>query len=289
MTAASPPAAAGGPAQRYSRAQCAALFEAIEHDDDIDLAATLPPPAPLAVTATLLRACYDLSWQLWRDDTRHADLLHVANRALCHGTLDAAAQADFKHQRARFKNLRFAGALFGAEHRYRPAFDHLTAALGGLQDAVKNARRTATRAHALWLRLLLTRPLYAWSTHALEGRGDTTPASFQAYLTGEMRALAAALAQAQTTRREFHALRKIISRQAALYCALEVLAPSPERTQLLRYHATLNGLMGNLHDELVAGRGPAGDAAGRFALPAVIRTRLAALVQFAAAATHATT
>ena len=47
-------------------------------------------------------------------------------------------------------------------------------------------------------------------------------------------------------------MRKVISRQVAMYDNLKTLYPSAYHRSISEYLSTLNGLMGSKHDELIA-------------------------------------
>jgi hypothetical protein len=60
------------------------------------------------------------------------------------------------------------------------------------------------------------------------------------------------LTKKEITGKEFHEMRKVISRQVAMYDNLKTLYPSPYHRNISEYLSTLNGLMGSKHDELIA-------------------------------------
>lgn len=283
MTAASTGAADG--ASAFTPAQCDALFAAVLVNDVIDPDAHLPAGAYAPPEPALLAASFGLSRRLWETGVDRRALCAIVN-GLCLGAgLDAAQQLAFKHLRARCKQLRAAYAVCSAAHRYPTGFHLAVSAMGRLQDAFKNHRRRATIYHALTLRLLLTTLPYRLAGREVAAFTPTSAAAFAAYVAQEMRALRTTATRPAVTGHEFHAARKVVSRQTALYCALTVLDPGPDRAALFRCLGTLNGMMGRFHDELVAKRLAAMQdyRADRLALPPAIGTRLTDLLDWFAA------
>ena len=60
-----------------------------------------------------------------------------------------------------------------------------------------------------------------------------------------------AVVQDKITNREFHELRKVISRQVAFYDCMKVLYPSAYHRDVSRYLGTVYTLMGRVHDGIV--------------------------------------
>ena len=95
-----------------------------------------------------------------------------------------------------------------------------------------------------------------------------------------MAALAETLAQPTLTGHQFHAARKVVSRQVSFHDDMRTIHATPEHHAMARYLSAINGMMGSYHDELVL-RGASGDldyVRERFALPGDIRDMLDALV-----------
>lgn len=267
---------------QFTREQCQALFAAVLVDDIIDHTATLPADAYRAPDPATLAACYRLSRQLWKDGTDRHALARITRQLCWRGTLDVDTQRAFKHQRAKFKQLRASYAVCSAAHRYPAAFHVTTAAMGRLQDAFRNHRRVATFRNAVSLRVLLARPCYRVIEREVDAFAPTTGAAFDRYVAGQMDCVAAALERSRVTGHEFHATRKVVSRQTALCCALTILQPGPGHTALLRYLGSINGEMGKFHDGLVERRfqRARGYATDTFEMPETIHARLTALVQW---------
>jgi hypothetical protein len=89
------------------------------------------------------------------------------------------------------------------------------------------------------------------------------------------------LVEEKVTGRVFHEMRKVISRQVALYDNLKTLYPSTYHQQLSRYLSTINGMMGSMHDELIAKHFDDSQdyESYTFEVPAQIRQRLIALTE----------
>ena len=75
---------------------------------------------------------------------------------------------------------------------------------------------------------------------------------FRKYVLDEMHFIRMNLAKGPVTSHEFHEMRKVISRQVAMYDNFKTLYPSAYHHRISQYISTLNGLMGSLHDELIA-------------------------------------
>lgn len=219
--------------------------------DDLHPEAVLPGTIRLEYTQEQLAACYRICLQLWQEGVDRAALREIIGKIGRERVLSAEEQVAFKHIRARFKHLRFAYAAFSAGHRYPLRFHWLTGLMGNLQDAFKNEQGAVVARTAGLLRLLLARVPYAFLTRSLDHFRPGTPASFRAYVGREMAFIRRHLASPAITSKEFHEVRKVISRQVAIYDNLKILYPSPDHDSISRYLSTINGLMGRMHDELV--------------------------------------
>ena len=94
--------------------------------------------------------------------------------------------------------------------------------------------------------------MYAFSTWKIRRFRPTTNGAFRDYVNKEIHFVRLNLVEGKVTGRVFHEMRKVISRQVALYDNLKILYPSAYHQQLSRYLSTINGLMGSMHDELIA-------------------------------------
>jgi len=274
----------------FTSAQCDTLFENITINDRIDLLATLVADVNFNYSQEQLTACYLLSCQLWRDGVNREALQTLVQNIYKTGTLTDEEQLAFKHMRAKFKQLRFAFVMLDKRHRYPPAFHLLTMVMGKLQDAFKNAQTAKVSRWSLALRFLLSQPIYKFCTRKVNQFKPATVDSLAAKIIGELHFLKQSLASNPTSK-TFHEMRKVISRLVALHCSLMALYPSDYHQQLFRYLATLNGLMGNLHDELILNKfdNPAAYYKDSFTIPLEIKQRLQALTDSYDAALARTT
>ncbi|MBL0115633.1 MAG: hypothetical protein IPP45_09405 [Sphingomonadales bacterium] len=103
----------------YDRS-ASALFTEILRNDRIDLAARLPEAIDFHFTQDQLARCFDVSRILWQASLERNVLVQMARTLIKTGEITPGDQLRFKHERARFKHLRFAFATFGARHRYPP-------------------------------------------------------------------------------------------------------------------------------------------------------------------------
>ena len=263
----------------FTTAQCDALFDRVLVDDEIDLATETLPPVHFDYTQDQLIECFRICHQVWATGVERAAFDRTIAHLYAARQLDPAEQLAFKYARARFKQLRFAYANADARHRYPPRFNFITAVMGHLQDDFKNGRRAAVGWRALLVRLLLTRPAYAALEREFDGLVPTTAERFRNYIIGEMETIRSRLARAHTAGKDFHAIRKIVSRQASLFVGLATLYPSKYHDDVFKYLSVINGLMGRYHDELIVRRhsGQQDYAADKFAFPAEIRRRLEVL------------
>lgn len=258
-----------------------ALVAAIDVNDAVDLDAKLPASITLDHPAERFVDGFRLSRQLWREGFDWRALDAMAARLHGGAALSPDEQRRFKQVRARFKHLRFAFFLYDARHRSAPMLSLVTLVLGELQDAFRVRGPREVRRQALRLRLLLTAPARLLLARETDRLVPSDPAGFRRFTLAEIASLRPLLTRETTGAHAFHAARKVVSRQVSFHDDMRTLHPSPEHRAMARALATLNGLMGKLHDELVAR-----DAAGTFryaiddvAMPDDIRDRLAALVE----------
>lgn len=258
----------------------AALVAAIEVNDFVDRDASLPQSATHDYPAERFIEGFRLSRQLWKEGFDRRGLIALAGGLRRGEALDEEARRWFKQVRARFKHLRFAFFLYSAEHRAPPMLSLVTLVMGELQDAVRVKGARDVRRHATRLQLLLAAP---GAQYLAREAGRLTPSrsdGFRRFVEAEMTSLRPLLAARETGAHAFHAARKVVSRQVSYHDDMRTLYPSDEHRDMARWLATLNGLMGQAHDDLVAR-----DAAGvfryrrdTFVLPDEIRARLEALV-----------
>lgn len=263
----------------FSAEECDALFAAILVHDDIDLAAELPETINLEYSQQQFTQCYRICLQLWQEGTDRKFLSKIAEKFYWHRCLDSEDQPAFKNVRAKFKHLRFAHMTFDKHHRYPIKFHRLIRKMGNLQDAFKHEQFADIRRQAIRVRLLSTKIVYALSSREIRQFEPSTPESFRDYINNEIHFIRLNLVEGKVTSRVFHEMRKVISRQVALYDNLKILYPSPYHRTLSHYLSTLNGLMGNMHDELIAKHfnDTQDYESYTFTMPAEIRKRLIAL------------
>ena len=239
------------PPKTFSGEQCDALFAAVLVHDELYPEATLPDAIHLDYTQEQLSQCYQICQQLWQEGLNRVDLSQMVNKVYKQGELNEQDQYTYYCMRAKIKHLRFAYVMFDKRHRYPKVFHLMTAAMGHLQDVLKNAQHSSVWPAALLVRLFLSKPLYAIAVKEVEGFQPTTVESFQQYLSNEINFIRLNLAQDKVTSHEFHNMRKVISRQAALYDNLKTLYPSDYHQSISKCVSTLNGLMGSFHDHLI--------------------------------------
>lgn len=266
-------------ARRFDRARLDLLYAAIEVNDLIDPAAAPPPAVRLDYRQANLVEGYRLSRQLWREGHDRAALIGTATTLARGGPFGRDEQRAFKQVRAKFKHLRFAFVLYRADHRCPAAFKAITTTMGQLQDAVRGGRQQAVRRQALLLRGLLANLPQQLLAREVDRVSLTDPHGFRAFTLAQIAALRRMLGSPTINGHRFHAARKIVSRQVSFHDDMRTLAPDADLATMARYLATINGLMGQHHDLLVA-RAAAGDGYGgdEFAMPEPIRERLAKLV-----------
>jgi hypothetical protein len=238
-------------ADPYPRAVLDTLFNAILVDDDVDDTTTLPARITLDYDQSLLIEGYRLSRQLWAETDHRRILIELVERLQRTGNLDPDDRVRFKYTRAKLKHLRFACALFSSAHGYPFLMNHLTVALGQLQDAYKVGSHGRVRRRARLCRLLLTAVPQTLFRREQDRVRCSTGEGFRTYVANEIRTLKAMLLLQTLTGADFHALRKIFSRLVAFYNVLLALRPAAEAYQMSRFLAAINGLMGAEHDRLI--------------------------------------
>lgn len=266
---------------RFTVEQLDALFAAILVHDDIDLAAELPDTIHLKYSQHEFSQCYRICFQLWQEGVDRRLLGAVAKKFYRNGGLDPQMQLAFKNMRAKFKHLRFAYTTFDASHRYPHEFHRIIVKMGNLQDAFKHDQFYDMRRSAIFLRLLTINFMYAYSTWKIRRFRPTTNEAFRDHVNNEIHFIRLNLVEGKVTGRVFHEMRKVISRQVALYDNLKILYPSTYHQKMSRYLSTINGLMGSMHDELIARHFDDSQdyESFSFKVPAQIRQRLFALTE----------
>lgn len=239
--------------------QLSALMNHVLDNDQITLSAPCPGQSEPGLSEEELARCYCLSWQLLVSAvnvqaTRWL-VIRIVLSVLGLGSATLRQSVRFKHIRARFKQVRFACANCSEPHVYPDSLHAVTRLMGDFQDAFRSGRRFKI----LKLGIRLVRQLQEDFLESLrleiERTGLSSAHSFQHYRAGEQAHLAGILQQEHPlTARQFHELRKIISRRIALNDTRRTLNPSAHLDAISLYLATINGLMGRMHDELVLKR-----------------------------------
>lgn len=266
--------------ERFPDEMCEALFEAILHHDQIDEDATLPASIRIDYCSDILARAFRLSDQLWRAGVEGDHLRRIARTIVYERALGPTDLEAFRHIRARFKHLRFAFALFGENHLYDRRLDRMTIVMGRLQDMLRHGLGPRFGRNAARLRFWTSRIGLMVVVRSMRRFRPTSGIGFQAYIEAEMKALQHGMAEQPMSMKSFHSLRKIISRQVALYDTLKIVDPSTFHVQLSRYLGSLNGMMGAMHDDLVAAKSLAGEKyrSDPVVLPAMISDRLRAFI-----------
>ncbi len=265
--------------RHFTDAQCDALFAAVLVNDVVDAHTELPDVIELNLTEQQLSDCFGICRQLWKSGVQRETLLALTGKLWRDRDLDAEDRLAFKHARAKFKHLRFAYALYDASHRYPLMLDWMTTAMGHLQDAFKNQRHGTVAREAALSRLLLTAGPQRLLTSELDRFTPCSSEAFRLYVRKQAANLREVLARDAVTGEQFHATRKIISRQVSFYDSLRSIEPSRQAFLMSRSLAAINGLMGDMHDKLVE-QSMAGTRDYRrepLALPEDIRRRLSEL------------
>lgn len=237
--------------ERFPAETLHALFEAVEINDVVDPDVRLPDSIVLDCTRTVMQRCFALCRQFWHDGVHRAELLLLVNALLCNGDLSPTERTQYKHIRAKYKHLRFALTLYDKRHRPPTFFSITIAIMGHLQDAFRNRDRKAVMGYALLLRILLARPFWAVVRRRISAIRYDSAEGFLAYRRAEIRRLKTMLERQTLTGPEFHAMRKIISRQVSFYDTLRSLGHDEHDYRMSRFLSAMNGLMGSRHDDMV--------------------------------------
>lgn len=236
----------------FSKKQCDDLFAAVLVHDELYPEATLPDAIHLDYTQEQLSQCYKICQQLWQEGPNREALSQMVDKIYKQGELNEQDQYAYYCMRAKIKHLRFACIMFDERHRYPRVFHLMTAVMGHLQDVLKNAQHSSVWPAALLVRLFLSKPLYAIAVKEIQNFQPSTVESFRQYVSEEINFIRLNLAKDEVTSHEFHDMRKVISRQVAMYDNLKTLYPSAYHQSISKCVSTLNGLMGSMHDELIA-------------------------------------
>lgn len=264
-----------------TKAQFAALMQNILDDDVVNLQACCPTNPALNFTVEELASCYRLAWQLLISGVNMSATRRLVSTIAIHGSATPEQTIHFKFMRARFKKMRFACANYSEQHAYPESLHSITRLMGRFQDAFKNGQKLRTLWFGINLWCRLRAGFFGELHESLVQAQLSTLDSFQRYIAAENQHLAETV-QEETliTARQFHELRKIISRRIALSDTRRALYPSPEFDAVSLFLATINGLMGKMHDDLVLKKiqNKLDYEQELFKLPDEIATRIRALI-----------
>lgn len=228
------------------------LFVAVEEDDIIDHDAMLPESIHLYCTEENIQRCYALCLQFWEEGCNRKTLLHLVLKQLKGHPLSEAERMQYKYIRARYKHLRFALRLYRKNHYSGLLFSKTTVFLGHFQDGFRNGNKKLITTYGKRLRIYLSWPVWMLVHYSLRHSPLETQNGFIACCQAQMRMLQTLTAKPKLTGSEFHDMRKIISQQVSYYDTLRSLEPDNQDARLIsRFLATINGLMGDRHDEMV--------------------------------------
>ena len=268
-------------ARRFAQDELDALFAAVLINDKVDAQIELPRRITLDHDEALLADGFRLSRQLWLDGVDLGELRRLLGSLSAAADLDAGDRIRFKHIRAKLKQFRFAYALFGIGHKYPLLTDGLTTALGHVQDAFKTGQCARVRTKAMTARLFLAPGLRQLLRREHDQLALTSSARLRGYVGREIGTLARLAARHTVTGSEFHAARKIASRQVSFHTTMMSVRFSEEHHRMSRALAAINGLMGSMHDKLIE-RQVAGlqeYSCERFPFPTEIRGRIDTLIE----------
>ncbi len=265
--------------KKFSAETTQALFVAVEEDDLVEAQISLPQHIELQCSPESIRDNYALCLQFWEDGFSRQELLQLVNSFL-KAPQSEATRMRYKYIRARYKHLRFALQLYSVQHRANRLFHSTTVVLGHFQDAFRNGNRKNMRFYGNQLRLLLSKPVWSCVRYRLRHTRLETENGFIAYRLQQMRLLRLLIASQKLTGKQFHDVRKIISRQVSFYDTLRSIDPdNREARQISRFLAAINGLMGDRHDVMVADKLAGGNGYDQPALLDIdIRQRLEQLL-----------
>lgn len=180
------------------------------------------------------------------------DFNELVGKVARSGDLALDDRQRFKNIRAIFKHLRFAFVTFSKKHQVPLLFNVLIIIMGHLQDVIKNKQKKWIICTSFFLKCCSQKWLYSIIVKKIDSLEFADSIEFNNYINQEISFIRTNLLAKKVTAKRFHDMRKVISRQVALYDNLKNLYPSQYHTNISKYLSTLNGMMGSLHDELIA-------------------------------------
>lgn len=258
------------------------LFHYVLVDDLPHWESSLPDDVLPRSTPDEVLKNYRLCWQLLERGVDRSEFRRIIKKIALSGNASQDDMKAFKDARAKFKMMRFSCANISKIHRYPIALHIVTIIMGNMQDAFKNKQRRATFLNGFILWVALS-PFYYWLIQLpLITLKCDSPDGILNYQQQQNAKLAKLISTLDTTSgHEFHVMRKIISRRVAYNDALRTIRPSASLNQLSEYLATINGMMGSMHDDLIEKKlnGTQNYHRDRFEPPKNIIERITAFLQ----------
>lgn len=229
------------------------LFEYILLDDVPHLEASLDETIVRAnYTDNEIDACYRICWQLLKRGVHFRQFRSLILGLAIKGRATKEERLLFKYARARFKHMRFACNNFDRRHRQPRLFHMIIRSMGKMQDGFNNGQRFAAFRHGIFLWVALSPFIYPVIEKEIKDFRADSSDGIKAFHQGEIRKLKTALAdQGDISAHDFHLLRKIFSRWVSFNDTLRTIRPSDALNQFSAYLATLNGIMGDRHDDYI--------------------------------------
>ena len=261
---------------QFSQHTLETLFEAILVNDVADEHVTLPAVIPSDFSTEQVAECFALCRQLWLDGISYKQFLDLAWKIMRNQDLSEPDRVAFKYIRAKYKHMGFGFILYTPRHKRPFLYEATSTLMGEVQDAFRNGLPKKVLMFGLALRVLAATPFQKKRESMVRNAVLDTTAHFNAYLKAEIAKIPGYLNQPDVTSAQFHALRKIISRHVSFFDTLRTLCPSESHRQMSRFLSAINGLMGRMHDDLIAQSvsGQLDYHKDRIAVPARIRTML---------------
>lgn len=239
---------------RFSSHVVEQLAHANDIDDQVDPDVSLPDRVECHVDDDDVRQCYALGLAYWEQGVSRDALLSFCQRIIAGEVLSQADMAEFKQIRARYKLMRFAQRLYSTSHAVNKVFGLTTVTMGKLQDAYKNGQHQEVKRFAKRLRWLVSRPVWGYVHHTITHVKLASARDVCAVRRKRLEHIAWVARQTQLGGKTFHNTRKVISQQVAHYGIYHTLNPDNATIyQIFRFLSAINGLMGDKHDEIVAG------------------------------------
>ncbi|MFT9383198.1 MAG: hypothetical protein ABF553_01170 [Acetobacter orientalis] len=228
------------------------LFDAILVNDVAETEVTLPTVIPSDFSAEQVAECFALCRQLWLEGISYTQFLDLAWKIMRNQDLSEVDRVAFKHIRAKYKHMGFGFILYTPQHKRPFLYEATSTLMGEVQDAFRNGLRKKVFLFGVALRLLASKFFQKKRERMVRQAQLDTTANFNAYLKNEIAKIPDYLNQPAVTSAQFHALRKIISRHISFFDTLRTLYPTETYNQMSRFLSAINGLMGRMHDELIA-------------------------------------